>query len=81
GFDLTAPPLIRFTLLHLEPGVHRLLVTNHHVILDGWSMPLLMGELLENYGAPERIGTTGPAPSYRDYLTWLRRQDPATSKA
>ncbi len=81
GFDLTAPPLIRFTLLHLEPGVHRLLVTNHHVILDGWSMPLLMGELLENYGAPERIGTTGPAPSYRDYLTWLQRQDPATSKA
>ncbi|NKY31863.1 amino acid adenylation domain-containing protein [Nocardia speluncae] len=81
GFDLSAPPLIRFTLLRLEPGVHRLLVTNHHVILDGWSMPLLLGELLENYGAPEHIGTTGPAPSYRDYLTWLQQQNPADSKA
>ncbi|MFD4404682.1 amino acid adenylation domain-containing protein [Nocardia sp. NPDC058499] len=81
GFDLSAPPLIRFTLLHLEPGVHRLLVTNHHVILDGWSMPLLMGELLENYGTPERIGATEPAPSYRDYLTWLQHQNPAASKA
>ncbi|WP_348536801.1 amino acid adenylation domain-containing protein [Nocardia carnea] len=81
GFDLAAPPLIRFTLLHLEPDVHRLLVTNHHVILDGWSMPLLMGELLENYGTPERIGATEPAPSYRDYLTWLQHQDPTASKA
>ncbi|MFI5719154.1 amino acid adenylation domain-containing protein [Nocardia sp. NPDC051750] len=81
GFDLTAPPLIRFTLLHLRPGEYRLLVTNHHVILDGWSMPLLMRELLEYYGAPDTIGTAEPAPSYRDYLIWLDRQDLATSKA
>ncbi|MFC9964186.1 amino acid adenylation domain-containing protein [Nocardia ignorata] len=81
GFDLSAPPLVRFTLIRLEPGVHRLLVTDHHVILDGWSMPLLMGELLENYGASERIGTAGPAPSYRDYLTWLQHQDPDASKS
>ncbi|KAF0846969.1 non-ribosomal peptide synthetase [Nocardia caishijiensis] len=80
-FDLSAPPLIRFTLLHLAPHVHRLLVTDHHVILDGWSMPLLLGELLENYGAPARIGTTEPAPSYRDYLNWLRHQDHAASRA
>ncbi|MGI5218677.1 amino acid adenylation domain-containing protein [Nocardia sp. CA-290969] len=80
GFDLSAPPLIRFTLIRLAPGEFRLLVTNHHIVLDGWSMPLLMGELLDNYGAPERIGATGPAPSYRDYLVWLGHQDLDASK-
>ncbi|MEU1981377.1 amino acid adenylation domain-containing protein [Nocardia sp. NPDC019395] len=81
GFDLTTPPLIRFTLIQSDPGVFRLLVTNHHVILDGWSMPLLMRELLEYYGSPDLIGSGEPAPSYRDYLMWLDRQDLATSKA
>ncbi|MET7767186.1 amino acid adenylation domain-containing protein [Nocardia sp. NPDC005366] len=81
GFDLSAPPLIRFTLIHVDSGAFRLLVTNHHVILDGWSMPLLMRELLEYYGSPSRIEAVGPAPSYRDYLVWLRQQDLAASKA
>ncbi|MGV9637978.1 amino acid adenylation domain-containing protein [Nocardia rhamnosiphila] len=81
GFDLSAPPLIRFTLIRAESGAARLLITNHHVILDGWSMPLLLRELLDYYGAPEHIGGAGAAPSYRDYLTWLTRQDLTASKA
>ncbi|WP_330255502.1 amino acid adenylation domain-containing protein [Nocardia sp. NBC_00565] len=81
GFDLSAPPLIRFTLIHVDSNIFRLLVTNHHVILDGWSMPLLMRDLLEYYGSPSRIEAVGPAPSYRDYLIWLRQQDLAASKA
>ncbi|MFQ6229764.1 amino acid adenylation domain-containing protein, partial [Nocardia sp. NPDC002869] len=81
GFDLSAPPLIRFTLIRAESGAARLLITNHHVILDGWSMPLLLRELLDYYGAPEHIGAAGAAPSYRDYLTWLTRQDLTASKA
>ncbi|MEV0299040.1 amino acid adenylation domain-containing protein [Nocardia sp. NPDC050710] len=81
GFDLSAPPLIRFTLVHIDSGAFRLLVTNHHVILDGWSMPLLMRELLEYYGSPSDIEAAGSAPSYRDYLAWLGQQDLAASKA
>ncbi|WP_433731580.1 amino acid adenylation domain-containing protein [Nocardia sp. CA-129566] len=81
GFDLSAPPLLRFTLIRLDARSFRLLVTNHHVILDGWSMPLLMRELLDYYGSPEHIDAAGPAPSYRDYLSWLGRQDSAASKA
>ncbi|NKY87955.1 amino acid adenylation domain-containing protein [Nocardia veterana] len=80
GFDLTAPPLIRFTLARIRPDSYRLLVTNHHVILDGWSMPLLMAELLEYYATPSHIDAAGPAPSYRDYLAWLHRQDLAAAK-
>ncbi|MFX0575930.1 amino acid adenylation domain-containing protein [Nocardia nepalensis] len=81
GFDLSAPPLLRFTLIRLDSGSFRLLVTNHHVILDGWSMPLLMREVLDYYGSPAHIDSAGPAPSYRDYLSWLGRQDSAASKA
>ncbi|MFI6367083.1 amino acid adenylation domain-containing protein [Nocardia sp. NPDC050630] len=80
GFDLSAPPLLRFTLIRLDSGAFRLLVTNHHVILDGWSMPLLMRELLDYYGSPAHIDSAGPAPSYRDYLSWLSRQDSDASK-
>ncbi|WP_419198059.1 amino acid adenylation domain-containing protein [Nocardia vinacea] len=81
GFDLSAPPLLRLTLIRLDAGSFRLLVTNHHVILDGWSMPLLMRELLDYYGSPAHIDSAGPAPSYREYLSWLGRQDSAASKA
>ncbi|WP_063920716.1 amino acid adenylation domain-containing protein [Nocardia mikamii] len=81
GFDLSAPPLIRFTLITVRPDTFRLLVTNHHVILDGWSMPLLMSELLTSYATPTHIDTAEPAPSYRDYLGWLHRQDLAASTA
>ncbi|WP_433682774.1 amino acid adenylation domain-containing protein [Nocardia sp. CA-119907] len=81
GFDLSAPPLLRFTLIRLDARSFRLLVTNHHVILDGWSMPLLMRELLDYYGSPAHIDSAGPAPSYRDYLSWLGRQDSPASKA
>ncbi|WP_157123959.1 non-ribosomal peptide synthetase, partial [Nocardia pseudovaccinii] len=81
GFDLSAPPLLRLTLIRLDAGSFRLLVTNHHVILDGWSMPLLMRELLDYYGSPAHIDAAGPAPSYRDYLAWLGRQDSDASKA
>ncbi|MGW4769103.1 amino acid adenylation domain-containing protein [Nocardia sp. NPDC004278] len=81
GFDLSAPPLLRFTLIRLDAVSFRLLVTNHHVILDGWSMPLLMRELLDYYGSPAHIDSAGSAPSYRDYLSWLGRQDGAASKA
>ncbi|MFD6455250.1 amino acid adenylation domain-containing protein [Nocardia sp. NPDC060220] len=65
----------------MRSATFRLLVTNHHVILDGWSMPLLMRELLDYYGSPAHIDSAGPAPSYRDYLSWLGRQDTAASKA
>ncbi|RFU38961.1 non-ribosomal peptide synthetase, partial [Actinomadura logoneensis] len=72
-FDLTRPPFLRFTLVRLGERRHRLLLTFHHIVLDGWSMPSLAGELLALY-----TGQRPPrAPDYRDYLAWLARQDRA----
>src|SRR5207244_3404538 len=48
---------------------YRLIFTHHHLLLDGWSTPLLVGELLTG-SAPARR-----AAPYRDYLAWLAAQD------
>ena len=44
-FDLAAGPLIRGRLLKLHPEEHVLLITMHHIISDGWSMGVLLGEI------------------------------------
>ncbi|MFC4062246.1 amino acid adenylation domain-containing protein, partial [Planomonospora corallina] len=70
-FDLTRPPLLRPTLVRVAPERHRLILTNHHILLDGWSTPLLVTELLALYLGVE----AAPAPPYKNYLAWLARQD------
>ncbi|MEI5097736.1 amino acid adenylation domain-containing protein [Streptomyces sp. PmtG] len=74
-FDVGAPPLIRLALVLIAPGRAELVVTTHHVLFDGWSMPLLMRDLLELYGS-DGDGTRLPAArGYGDFLAWLARQD------
>ncbi|GAB1510093.1 hypothetical protein JCM33774_21350 [Actinophytocola sp. KF-1] len=74
GFDLAAPPLLRVTVVRLAPDHHRVLLTNHHILFDGWSAPLLIGEWLAAHaGAP-----TSSRP-FRDYLAWLGTRDHAAS--
>ena len=74
-FDLTRPPLIRFALIHMAGDRFRLVMTSHHILLDGWSVPLLVQELFTLYeGAGDDSGQPRPA-RYRDFLGWLCRQD------
>ncbi|MEV7085112.1 amino acid adenylation domain-containing protein [Streptomyces sp. NPDC093085] len=74
-FDLAAPPLVRFLLVRLADDRYRLLLTVHHILLDGWSMPLLAAELLALYARRgDDTGLPHPAP-YRDYLAWLASRD------
>lgn len=74
-FDMDVPPLIRFVALDLGPGGVRLVVTNHHIVLDGWSDALLVVELLRHLAAGGRDESLPPAPQFRDYLAWLTTQD------
>nr|APD71849.1 non-ribosomal peptide synthetase 2 [Streptomyces sp.] len=72
-FALDRPPLLRLTVVRVSGERHRLLLTNHHIVLDGWSTAILVGELFASYADPE---TELPrATPYRDYLDWLARQD------
>ncbi|MFH9426615.1 amino acid adenylation domain-containing protein, partial [Streptomyces sp. NPDC017529] len=80
-FDLTVPPLLRLLLIRLGERRHRLVVTSHHVLMDGWSLPVLFNELVSVY---EADGDTGGLPyvaSYREYLAWLNRQDREAARA
>ncbi|MGW7412699.1 amino acid adenylation domain-containing protein, partial [Streptomyces sp. NPDC054863] len=72
GFDLARPPLLRAALARLAPDHHVLVVTYHHILLDGWSQPLLLNDLLTAYAEP---GPRAPAPQFAHYLQWLGRQD------
>ncbi|MFJ9887220.1 amino acid adenylation domain-containing protein [Streptomyces sp. NPDC091287] len=76
GFDLTAPPLVRATLVRLGERAHHLLLTHHHLLLDGWSGPIVLDELMRLYAAGGDPGALEPATPYRDYLSWLAGRDP-----
>ncbi|MFD0304166.1 amino acid adenylation domain-containing protein [Streptomyces sp. NPDC127119] len=77
GIDVGGSSLIRFTLVRHTARHHRLLVTAHHLLLDGWSFALLFQELFAVYS--QEGGTAGlpPVRPYRDHLAWLARQDRA----
>ncbi|MGH3430448.1 MAG: condensation domain-containing protein, partial [Mycobacteriales bacterium] len=73
--DLAAPPLLRFTLIHLGPQQHRLIMATHHILLDGWSMPVLVRELFALYAHRGDTSALPRVTPYRDYLAWLAQQD------
>ncbi|HVR99437.1 MAG TPA: condensation domain-containing protein, partial [Thermoanaerobaculia bacterium] len=77
GFDPAAAPLMRIRLIRLADEVHQLVWTHHHLLFDGWSRPVLLGEALELYEAARERGEANlPAVRpYRDYIGWLQRQD------
>ncbi|MEU5092044.1 non-ribosomal peptide synthase/polyketide synthase [Streptomyces sp. NPDC021356] len=77
-FDPARPPLVRFTLLRLGERHHRLAITSHHVLWDGWSLPVVVRELLELYRGEQPLPPVRP---YRDHLAWLARQDRAAAEA
>ncbi|MQA27332.1 MAG: amino acid adenylation domain-containing protein, partial [Micromonosporaceae bacterium] len=67
--------LLRLLLVRLGRDRFRLVVTMHHLVMDGWSLPVLFGELSEVYAAGGDPGVLPPVRSYREYLAWLARQD------
>ncbi|MFD6157260.1 amino acid adenylation domain-containing protein [Nocardia sp. NPDC060256] len=72
-FDPVAPPLLRLALVRLDDDRSELVFTAHHILFDGWSIPLLVQELLRLYAD---VDTAAPkARGYRDYLAWLAAQD------
>ncbi|WNI26618.1 non-ribosomal peptide synthetase [Streptomyces sp. ITFR-16] len=80
-FDPSRPPLIRFLLSRVGPAEHKLVITNHHALLDGWSMPLVGRTLLALY-AELSGGPAAPAsPPLSEYFRWLADRDKDASLA
>ncbi len=75
--DLAHQPPFRAALARTAPEEYRLLLTNHHIVLDGWSKPILLQEIFASY-----FGARLPAPvPYRRFITWLERQDNDAAEA
>ncbi|MEM1255608.1 MAG: amino acid adenylation domain-containing protein [Cyanobacteria bacterium P01_H01_bin.21] len=77
GFDLNQAPLMRFVLIQLSHDVYSLVWSYHHILLDGWSMALVLQEVFNTYTA-NLAGNSVPqiAPfSYRSYVVWLEQQN------
>ncbi|WP_258039826.1 condensation domain-containing protein, partial [Streptomyces sp. SM1] len=67
-FDMARPPLLRFTLVRLSGERHVLLLTHHHILLDGWSLPLLLADLFRIYRDGGSADALEPAVPFGDYL-------------
>ncbi|MRH91644.1 amino acid adenylation domain-containing protein [Nocardia sp. SYP-A9097] len=80
-FDMRSAPLLRFTLVRTAPERFQLFVTSHHILLDGWSLPLLMQDMLAFYALGGDPALLPPVRSYRDYLAWLAAQDREAARA
>ncbi len=76
-FDPEHPPLLRLLLARTGPDRHRLVLSHQHLLLDGWSLPLLTAELWTRYEGR----TPAPPAPYREHLRLLAAQDPAASVA
>ena len=74
-FALDTAPLIRATLLHLGSQHARLLLTQHHLLGDGWSTTIFFRDLLALYHHRGDACSLPCQPSFRDYLAWLQQQD------
>ncbi|GAB93098.1 non-ribosomal peptide synthetase, partial [Gordonia rhizosphera] len=81
-FDLERPPLMRFAVVRHGDSAH-LVVTNHHILIDGWSGPLVLADLLALYATGTtytgQIGSGGG--DFEDYLTHIASIDKAAGRA
>jgi len=76
-FDLEKGPLLRLKVVKLSTEEYEIILTHHHIIMDGWSLGNLVKESLSLYSLHLRSQARPVHRSrpYRDYINWLNRQD------
>ncbi|HEV7627962.1 MAG TPA: condensation domain-containing protein, partial [Streptomyces sp.] len=86
-FDPSSPPMVRMMLMTTGENSYRLVMTTHHILLDGWSLPVLVRELFALYrdgaggSSAGRTGENLPAVTpFREYLAWLEGVDAAAAE-
>ncbi|HZU46528.1 MAG TPA: amino acid adenylation domain-containing protein, partial [Mycobacterium sp.] len=75
--DLSGQAAFRVALIRTAADRHRFVLTNHHILLDGWSLPILLAEIFASY-----YGERLPAPvPYRRFVSWLADRDVDAARA
>ncbi|CRZ14438.1 non-ribosomal peptide synthetase PstA [Mycolicibacterium neworleansense] len=75
--DLETQPAFRAVVIHVDGDQYRFVLTTHHIVLDGWSMPILLREIFAGLGG-QRLPAAAP---YRSFVTWLTGRDRAGAHA
>lgn len=81
-YDLSRDMLIRMAVLQTDKDAYTLLVSFHHIIMDGWCLGIIMDELLtayEAYRTGRPVQLPEPRP-YTGYADWLEEQDQEAAK-
>lgn len=83
SFELSKAPLMRLTLIQMAEATYHFIWSHHHLLLDGWSLPLIFQEVISYYKAfsqSESLFLAQPRP-YRDYIAWLQQQNLSQAEA
>lgn len=77
GFDLSAAPLMRLTLIQTGADTFYFVWSHHHLLTDGWCVATILEEVLAFYEAQKQMRPLQlpPRRPYRDYIAWLQQQD------
>jgi amino acid adenylation domain-containing protein len=83
GFEIAQAPLMRLTLLQLADDTYQCVWSLHHLLLDAWSLPLLLQEVSQFYEAfrANRELHLNVSRPYEDYIAWLQQQDLSQAEA
>ncbi len=79
GFNLSKAPLIRLILIRKQPQIYQFIWIYHHLLLDGWSVPLVLQDVLSSYSIISKGKSLLNKPlnksrPYKDYIAWLQQQ-------
>jgi amino acid adenylation domain-containing protein len=77
GFDLSKAPLMRVTVIKLAESSCQLILSLHHIIMDGWSLAVVFQEVsayYESYSQMRELELAS-SPPYGNYIAWLQLQD------
>ncbi len=83
GFDVARAPLFGLLLARVAEDRWRFAWSCHHLILDGWCLPLVLKEVFTSYAAfvEGKQPPLEPARGFRDYVSWLSKQDASAAEA
>jgi amino acid adenylation domain-containing protein len=77
GFDLSQAPVFRVFLIRKSDDTYCLIWSHHHILMDGWCVPILLKDLFQVYkdSVSKKITVLPKMPPYREYIEWLQKQD------
>jgi len=81
-FDFSIAPLMRIFLIRVGRDEYFLIWDHHHILFDGWGLPVLIQEMMSIYSALTngRQLNLNPTFPYKNYIAWIKKQNEDEAK-